>query len=89
MKIKIAVLLIAFVIATWASNSIYLNKVSTSEKQLIAKEKEVEALSRQHDSIIIQYDNTIDMEKIKNTLEKQGMKVSRDVNYFKITENNQ
>ncbi len=78
-----------FIVATWATNSVYLNKVSQSEKLLAAKEREVETLSRKYDSLIIEYDNTIDLGKIKKTLEKQGMKVSREVNYFKISENNQ
>lgn len=78
-----------FIVATWATNSVYLNKVSQSEKLLAAKEREVETLSRKYDSLIIEYDNTIDLGKIKKTLEKQGMQVSREVNYFKISENNQ
>lgn len=78
-----------FIVATWATNSVYLNKVSQSEKLLAVKEREVETLSRKYDSLIIEYDNTIDLGKIKKTLEKQGMQVSREVNYFKISENNQ
>lgn len=89
MKIKLIIGILIFIVATWATNSVYLNKVSQSEKLLAVKEREVETLSRKYDSLIIEYDNTIDLGKIKKTLEKQGMKVSREVNYFKISENNQ
>ncbi|MGL5055269.1 MAG: hypothetical protein ACRC54_06270 [Fusobacteriaceae bacterium] len=89
MKIKLIIGILMFIVATWATNSVYLNKVSQSEKLLAVKEREVETLSRKYDSLIIEYDNTIDLGKIKKTLEKQGMQVSREVNYFKISENNQ
>lgn len=83
MKIIISVLLI---LGLWSTNNFYLNKVSQSERELKKIENELESLKREHSIAIMTYDKGMDIDQIKKKLESQGMKVTRDINFFKIQE---
>lgn len=85
MKIKIFLILMV-VVALWSINNQLLNEVTKKEKLVAKKEKELEEYASRYDEAIILYDKTVDLEKIKNELEKKGLKATRNIKYFKVRE---
>lgn len=89
MKIIHIVILAGFLLLSWGSNNYFLNKVSESDKLLNQKEKDLDVITRQYDSLMMEYDKVMDLEKIRKSLEKDGMKTTREINYFKINDGEQ
>lgn len=85
MKIKIFLILMV-VVALWSINNQLLNEVTKKEKLVAKKEKELEEYASRYDEAILLYDKTVDLEKIKNELEKKGLKATRNIKYFKVRE---
>ncbi|MGL6064308.1 MAG: hypothetical protein ACRC0S_04430 [Fusobacteriaceae bacterium] len=85
MKYKIIVMILIIAIGTlWGANNIQLNNVIEKGKILKIKEKELEETLRIHDSKIMEYDTMMDFEKIKQELEKKGLKSTRKIEYFEV-----
>lgn len=76
------------ILGIWSINNIYLNEVSKTERDIKKLEREIEELKRDHSSAILAYDRGMDLDLIKKKLEEIGMKQTREINYFKIEEEN-
>ena len=65
-----------------------LREVSKLEKKLEMKKSELEDTEKELDKKIIYYDQKLNLSKIRQNMEKKGMKVANDIIYFEIEEKN-
>lgn len=80
---KKSVISVIFIVGVLGTNNYFLNEVSKKEKLLVKKEKELEAIAKIHEEKSFNYENSIDLEKIKEEFEQKGMKSTRQMEYFK------
>lgn len=65
-----------------------LREVSKLEKKLGVVKLELEDTEKELDKKIIYYDQKLNLSKIRQNMEKKGMKVANDIIYFEIEEKN-
>lgn len=65
-----------------------LREVSKLEKKLGVVKLELEDAEKELDKKIIYYDQKLNLSKIRQNMEKKGMKVANDIIYFEIEEKN-
>lgn len=61
-----------------------LREVSKLEKKLELIKNELEDTEKELDKKIIYYDQKLNLSKIRQNMEKKGMKVANDIIYFEI-----
>lgn len=74
------------VISIWTVNIFLLNSISRKEKEYNDKRKISQELQKEHENIILQYDASVDLEKIREEMIKKGFKQARDrdIIYFRL-----
>ena len=82
----LALLTFIAVVFIWLFNIQTLREVTELEKQLKAANETLEELDKDLDKKIIYYDSKLDLDKIKRDMEAKGMKITEEVVYFEIEE---
>lgn len=65
-----------------------LREVSKLEKILEIAKSDLEDKEKELDKKIIYYDQKLNLSKIRENMEKKGMKVANDIIYFEVEEKN-
>ncbi|MGL4402311.1 MAG: hypothetical protein ACRCTS_01025 [Fusobacteriaceae bacterium] len=76
------------VIALWTSNIFLLNTISEKEKEYAKKKKINQEIHKEYEKIVLEYDEIVDLEKIRAEMLAKGFKQTRDIVYFQVENKN-
>ncbi|MGL5965238.1 MAG: hypothetical protein ACRCZ9_02065 [Fusobacteriaceae bacterium] len=76
------------IIFLWSSNIILLNTISKREKEYAGKRKISQDIIRNYEKVVLEYDDIVDLEKIRRELLAKGFKQTRDIIYFEVEKDN-
>lgn len=87
-KYKSLILTSIIILCIGFYNITSLREVSKLEKKLEVVKAELEDKEKELDKKIIYYDQKLNLSKIRQNMEKKGMKVANDIIYFEVEEKN-
>lgn len=70
----------------WGGNIFSLRQVTALEKELKVLNERLEDSEKELDKKIMEYDNKLDLSKIKSNMEKKNMEIASDITFFEIGE---
>lgn len=76
------------VISLWTSNIFLLNTISKKEKEYAGKKKINQEIQKEYEKIVLEYDEIVDLEKIRGDMLEKGFKQTRDIIYFQVEKKN-
>lgn len=86
MKYILTLVPIFITILIWGGNIFSLREVTALEKELKVLNERLEDSEKELDKKIIEYDNKLDLSKIKSNMEKKNMEIASDITFFEIGE---
>lgn len=84
LKYKSLIITALIIFSIGSYNIATLREVSKLEKKLELIKNELEDKEKELDKKIIYYDQKLNLSKIRQNMEKKGMKVANDIIYFEI-----
>lgn len=84
LKYKSLIITAVIIFSIGFYNIATLREVSKLEKKLELIKNELEDTEKELDKKIIYYDQKLNLSKIRQNMEKKGMKVANDIIYFEI-----
>lgn len=76
--------IIIVTMGTWIVHGVYLIKVSNVERQLKTAEKYLNFLKIEKRKKELEYEKMVDLEKIEKEMRNKNMKISEQIEFFRI-----
>ncbi|MGL4252682.1 MAG: hypothetical protein ACRCU6_01325 [Fusobacteriaceae bacterium] len=76
------------IIALWTSNILLLNTISKKEREYTSKKKINQEVQKEYEKTVLEYDEIVDLEKIREEMLGKGFKQTRDIIYFQVEKKN-